>query len=156
MIWYCFVPDEANVSVKAQRKFQYCIEVDYDPQEMPPSAIPALLAFNKANKLIKEITDKGAPMVKSIDMVISSDKELRREVLVASLGDQGPDSMRHLLENIAELKKVAHYVELVRKESVALFKELQEGVQILLTDEGGSESERNGTVTGKEQTVVKT
>ena len=144
------------MSVKAQRKFQYCIEVDYDPQEMPPPAIPALLAFNKANKLIKEITDKGAPMVKSIDMVISSDKELRREVLVASLGDQGPDSMRHLLENIAELKKVAHYVELVRKESVALFKELQEGVQILLTDEGGSESERNGTVTGKEQTVVKT
>ncbi|CAH1800779.1 unnamed protein product [Owenia fusiformis] len=125
---------EVDVSVK--RKFKYCMEIEYDPKKIVNNhIIEAFEHFNKANKLIREIIEKGPPLVNSVELVIQEDSQLRRDILVASLGDDGPDAVKSCMENIAQLKRVPIFVDTIKKETLILFEELMNGATILLEKE---------------------
>ncbi len=111
------------------------MEITFDGRDVHYSVIPVFIAFNKANKLVKDIIDKGPPIVTSVQMVIDNDRDLRRDVLVASLGADGPDCMKHCLENVAELKKVPVKVDDIKSETIKMFEEMKSAAQLLMRDE---------------------
>lgn len=81
--WRFFTADneEALASIVIKRRFQYCMEIQYDDKLIDYTITPAFLAFNQANKLVKEILEKGPPMVSSIQLVIKvSGTHLANEV----------------------------------------------------------------------------
>ena len=51
MVLFLNVDDVEGIEVK--RKLKYCMEIQYDGKVAPHVVIPAFLAFNKANRLIK-------------------------------------------------------------------------------------------------------
>lgn len=122
---------DGSDAVTVKRKYQYCMEIMYDGKDIHHAVIPAFLAFNKANKLIKDIIEKGPGLVATVRMVTDNEKELRREVLVASLGPDGPDSMKHCMDNVAELQKVPGLVEDLKVEAMKAFNDLKSAAQIL-------------------------
>lgn len=123
------------------------MKIEYDRNDVDSRLVPAFEAFNKANKLTKEIMDKGPPLINSIELVLNNERELRRDVLVASLGAEGPDCMKNCMDNIAQLKKVPAVVEAIKKETVSDFEEMKKAVQIILQDrptgEKGVDSDAN-------------
>ena len=50
---YFLLPLEDVEGIEVKRKLKYCMEVLYDGKVTPHAVIPAFLAFNKANRLIK-------------------------------------------------------------------------------------------------------
>lgn len=79
--------------------------------------------------------DKGHVVVNSIELVITNERQMRRDVLVASLGEQGPDCMRNCMDNVTELKQVASHVEDIRRSTLKYFEELKEAADILTAPE---------------------
>lgn len=79
--------------------------------------------------------DKGQPLVNSVEMVINNERQLRREVLVASLGEEGPQCMKNCMENVTDLKKVASIVDDIRRETTRTFDELKQAAAILFAPE---------------------
>ncbi len=84
--------------------------------------------------LLQEIIDKGPPMVSSVSLVVSDEKALRRDVLVESLGAEGPMSMKHCMENVAELKRVPNEVDVIHTETLKAFEELKRAVNPLVRE----------------------
>ena len=115
-------------TVSVKRRFQYCMEIEYDEHLIPSNVTPVFLAFNKANKLVREILDKGSPLANSVALVVQDEKDLRREVLVASLGSDGPDSMKNCMDNITELRRVPGVVEDIKRNTIRLFEEMKAAV----------------------------
>ena len=56
--------------MSVKRRFQHCMEVVYEEKEVPIDVVPAFLAFNQANRLVKEIIDKEGPLLASIQLVV--------------------------------------------------------------------------------------
>jgi hypothetical protein len=75
--------------------------------------------------------DKGQMVVSSVELVIANDRQMRRDVLVASLGEMGPTCMQNCIDNIAELKTVASQVEDIRQWTLATFEDLKRAGAIL-------------------------
>ena len=107
------------------------MEIEYDGKDLHHKAIPVFMAFNKANKLIKDILDKGPALVASVLLVVDNERELRRDVLVASLGAEGPDSLKNCMDSIAMLKEVPDLLGDIKAEAITVFNNLMAGVQVL-------------------------
>ena len=123
-----------ETEISGTRKFKFCVELSFAEKEIHYSVMPALLNFNKANRIIKEIMDKGPPLVNSVNLVTKGEKELRRDVLVASLGGEGPDCLKNCMDNVAELKKVPDAVDKICREAKQTFDELTRAIQVLLKE----------------------
>ena len=79
--------------------------------------------------------DKGPPMVSSVSLVVSDEKALRRDVMVESLGADGPTCMKNCMENVADLKRVPFEVDTIHAEALKMFEELKNAVNLLLKEE---------------------
>ena len=131
IMFTAFLFSDKKDSVQLHRKHKFCMEITFDGKKVPYTVCPVFLAFNKANKLVKDIIEKGPPLVDSVQMVVNNERDLRRDVLVASLGAEGPDCMKHCMENIAELKKVPAIVAEIKAETVKYFEEMKSAAQLL-------------------------
>lgn len=110
-------------SFSVTRPYAYCLEIIYDGREIPHSIIPAFISFNLANRTIKEILDKGPSLKRSVRMVLDNSKELRREVLVASLGPGMADALTNCHENLETLEIVITRVDEVEAQTKKIFDE---------------------------------
>ena len=119
-------------SVEVKRNSKFCMEVEFEAKEVDYRLAAAFKAFNSANKLTKELLDKGPSLVESVKLVTSSENELRRDVLVASLGAEGPDCMKNCMDNISQLRKVPSVVEAVKQETEEDFEDLKKAMKIFL------------------------
>ena len=88
---------------------------------------------------MQDIMDKGPALVSSVELVINTERELRREVLVASLGEDGPQCMKNCMENVTDLKKVPAAVEDIKLETLRTFEELKNAAGILMAPPRGDE-----------------
>ena len=96
--WNCFSSFEGNCSsITLKRVSEFCLEVNYEGSEVPYSAIPAFIAFNGANRRVKEILEKGPPLIKFLQLVVDNAKDLRREILVAGARSAGTQVLGELL-----------------------------------------------------------
>ena len=89
--------------------------------------------------------DKGPPMVSSISLVVSDEKALRRDVLVESLGADGPMCMKNCMENVTELKRVPSEVDTIHAETLKAFEELKYAMNLLIKEEENPESNTNAS-----------
>lgn len=105
------------------RPYAYCLEINYDGREIPHSIIPAFISFNLANRTIKEILDKGPSLTRSVRMVLDNSKELRREVLVASLGPGMEDALTNCQENLETLEIILMRVDEIESKTKKIFEE---------------------------------
>ena len=80
---------ETGAVLAVSRTHAYCLYVSYDSERVPASVLPALVAFNRANKLVRELMDRAPPLVIAAELLIRDEKELRRDVLAANLGAEG-------------------------------------------------------------------
>ena len=94
---------------------------------------------------LQDIVDKGPPMVSSISLVVSDEKALRRDVLVESLGADGPMCMKNCMENVADLKRVPLEVDTIHSESLKLFEELKNAVNALIDEAQNPENNTNAS-----------
>ncbi|ELT97235.1 hypothetical protein CAPTEDRAFT_227107 [Capitella teleta] len=120
--------------IKVIRNYQYCMEIEYS-HRLDQDAIKCFELFNEANKLIKLIIEKGQVVVNSVELVITNERHIKREVLVASLGQEGPQCMKNCIDNVTELKKVASHVDDIRSSTQATFLELRKAAAILTAPE---------------------
>ena len=65
-------------------------------------------------------------------------------MLVASLGADGPESMKHCLENINQLRRIPDIVDEIQTEAKSAFKDLKTVVQQIIVDDSESEKNDNG------------
>ena len=84
-------------------------------------------------------------MVSSISLVVSDQKALRRDVLVESLGADGPMCMKNCMENVADLKRVPFEVDTIHGEALKMFEELKSAVNALINEELNPESNTNAS-----------
>ena len=120
-------------SIRITRPFQFCVELVYEGREVPYAAIPALIAFNAANRTVRELLDKGPSLVRSVRMVLDDERRLRRDVVVASLGADGADSLQNCQDNLDRLRTVVvPGAEEIARRTRALFDELHEAARDLV------------------------
>lgn len=105
------------------RPYAYCLEINYDGREIPHTIIPAFISFNLANRTVKEILDKGPSLKRSVRMVLDNSKELRREVLVASLGPGMDGALSNCQENLETLEIVVMRVDEIESKTQKIFEE---------------------------------
>ena len=84
-------------------------------------------------------------MVSSISLVVSDEKALRRDVLVESLGADGPMCMKNCMENVADLKRVPFEVDTIHGEALKMFEELKSAVNALIKEELNPERNTNAS-----------
>lgn len=110
-------------SFSVTRPYSCCLEIKYDGREIPHEVMPAFLAFNAANRTVREITDKGPSLAKSVRLVLTNAHELDREVRVASLGSDARNSLDNFAENLEILETILVRVEEIEARTKALFDE---------------------------------
>ena len=84
---------------------------------------------------MQEILDKSPGIISSVELVIQSERDLRRDVLVASLGEDGPQCMKNWLDNVADLKRVSYLVEDITHKTLRDFEGLKSAAQTLAEPE---------------------
>ncbi|KAI0241943.1 hypothetical protein LSAT2_015402 [Lamellibrachia satsuma] len=122
---------ESKAVLEVRRTQTYCLHIKYDVERVPASVLPALVAFNRVNKLVRELLDKAPPLVMSAELLIRDEKELRRDVLAANLATEGPACMQNCLNNIDELRRVPGWVRDITTDTVHTFELLKKVARVL-------------------------
>jgi len=89
-----------STSVSLSRPRSTLLQILYEPTDVPYELVPAILSFNNAARLVDDLIDKGPRLRGALQLVVDDARQLRRDVLVASLGADGPESLENCLENI--------------------------------------------------------
>ena len=84
-------------------------------------------------------------MVSSISLVVSDEKALRRDVLVESLGADGPMCMKNCMENVADLKRVPFEVDTIHGEALKIFEEFKSAINALIKEELNPDNNTNAS-----------
>ena len=63
--------------------------------------------------------------------MLQDEKNLRREVLVASLGSDGPDCLKACMDNVTELRRAVNLTEDIRRRALVLFEQLKAAISPL-------------------------
>jgi len=94
-----------------------CPQINYDGREVPYQAIPAFISYNTTSRYIHELLDKAPSVTRSVQLVLDDERRLGREILVASLGRDGPVAMQNCRDNIEVLRQTVMpaIVELERR-----------------------------------------
>ena len=121
----------ARCHLEVQRKHKNCLKIQYDEQEISSEVLSLVRTFNKANKLVREILDKNPAIIKTVSLVLKDERELRRDVLASSLGVDGPECMKHCLQDIEQLRKVPGFIEEVENQTKEAFRELVKASEVL-------------------------
>ncbi len=84
-------------------------------------------------------------MVSSVSLVVSDEKALRRDVLVESLGADGPACMKNCMENVSELKRIPNEADAIQTEALKVFEQLKQAVNALIKIEQISDNATNAS-----------
>lgn len=84
-----------------------CLQVSYDGRDVPYQAIPAFIACNACGKLIRQLITKCPVASDSIRLVVDDERKLMRDVMVASLGADGPTCIGNCRDNMELLRQIA-------------------------------------------------
>jgi len=102
-----------------------CPQINYDGREVPYQAIPAFISYNTVGRYINELLDKSPSVTHSLQLVLDDERRLERDILVASLGHEGPEAMRNFRGNIEVLRQtVMPAIEELERRSRAVAAEL--------------------------------
>lgn len=71
-------------------------------------------------------------MARSLDQVIGQEGELRQEVVGAALGSEGPTSLKHTIDGLAQLKRARVDVDRIRDDALATFEDLKRAARALV------------------------
>jgi hypothetical protein len=97
----------------------------YDGREVPYQAIPAFISYNTAGRYVRELLDKAPSVARSVTIVLDNERKLERDVLVASLGRDGPVCLQNCRDGLAVLRmKVIPGVDELLKKTRAAAAEL--------------------------------
>ena len=149
------VVSEDVQSTRITRKCKYCMSLEYNPEHLQCSVIFAFDAFNKVNRLVREIVEKGPALRHAAGLLLQTEQDMRREVLLASLGEHGPECMRTCIDNVTKLKRIPPALAVIDARAKALYEALKEAARLLVFPDrypasGGGESNggSNGWVLG--------
>ena len=117
-----------SINKKSQNGSGYT-RVEFDPRELPSDALSYLTKFNSVSKLAKELSDKGPKLSDAVQLVLKDETELRRDVLAASMGVEGPECMKMCIGGINELRKVPGFIEEILRRSKKINKRCQRALQ---------------------------
>jgi len=81
-----------------------CPQITYDGREVPYQAIPAFISYNTTGRYIHELLDKVPSVTRSLQLVLNDERQLEREILVASLGRDSPIALENYRHNIEVLR----------------------------------------------------
>ncbi|XP_074642964.1 uncharacterized protein LOC141900119 [Tubulanus polymorphus] len=127
----------AEITVK--RKYQFCIELNYDKREIPEELLPVLDHYNSANHLTKDILDKGPMLLQSVDIILKNEQRGKRDILVYSAEEEnkskGPEMLKIYMNNYMEVKKIPPNLAVIKKKCIAYFDDLKNSAQYLLINE---------------------
>ncbi|XP_064619669.1 uncharacterized protein LOC135483081 [Lineus longissimus] len=127
--------EEAQDSLKVVRKFKFCMELKFEAKFVNGYGVAILDGFNKANRLVKDLVDKGPTLVQTVTMVVENEEQSKRDVTVyysePERKEQGPEKLKACLKNIGEMKRVKPAVSFIKKEAHLTFDDLQNGAQVL-------------------------
>ena len=122
------------------------MKIQYQERYISSDALAMVRIFNKANKLIKEVLEKGPGITKSVQLVLQDERELRRDVLASSLGLEGPQCMKNCLSGIAQLRRVPGFVEEIESETKSIYRELVKASEVLSVENKGEKGDVNDNV----------
>ena len=149
------VVSEDVQSTRITHKCKYCMSLEYNPEHLQCSVIFAFDAFNKVNRLVREIVEKGPALRHAAGLLLQTEQDMRREVLLASLGEHGPECMRTCIDNVTKLKRIPPALAVIDARAKALYEALKEAARLLVFPDrypasGGGESNggSNGWVLG--------
>ena len=104
----CFVTVGCeSVKTVRPRRDSLCPQINYDGREVPYQAIPAFISYNTAGRYIHELLDKTPSVTQSIQLVLDDERQLERDILVASLGRESPVAMKNCRDNVEVLRQTA-------------------------------------------------
>jgi len=115
-----------STSVTLSRPRPNLIQILYEANDVPYELVPAILAFNNASRLAEDLIDKGPKLRGALQMVIDDARKLRRDVLVASLGADGPESLENCLENIGMISGAIPRVNEIIKRAGEILLQLED------------------------------
>ena len=95
------------MSVVNAHKDSPCPHVTYDGRDVPYQTIPAFIAFNASSKLVRQLISKCPAASASIQLVLDDERQLIRDVMVSSLGADGPSALSNCRSNLDSLRHVA-------------------------------------------------
>lgn len=124
-----------NLHLNLQRKSKFYMEITLSDSSVPNDLMEVIELFNETNKLIKEIIDNYPLVTSTINTMIEEEKSLRRHVLMASLGAEGPTCMKNCIDNISDMKRSVSYIDIIEKETTQIFESLKSAASCLFENE---------------------
>jgi len=116
---------ENSTTVSLSRPQKYCVQIIYEGRDVTHDVIPALLVFNTAGRLVHNLIEKGPTLRGALQLVVDSSKELRRDVLAASLGADGPDSLKNCVDNVRSFESAIKSIEDLEDKTYLIFEQLK-------------------------------
>lgn len=95
-----------SVSVQRPHAEALCPQIIYDGRDVPYQAIPAFIAFNTSSRLVRQLIGRCPAVSGSVKLVLGDERQLIRDVMVASLGADGPSCIANCRENVEQLRTV--------------------------------------------------
>jgi len=121
-----------TVSVVQPHRDSLCLQITYDGRDVPYQAIPAFIAYNACGKLVRQLVGKCPTVSGSVRLVLDDERKLMRDVMVASLGAEGPTCIANCRENLESLRQVALVsIDDIEQRTTTIATQLRTAVELL-------------------------
>jgi hypothetical protein len=112
------------------------MEINFEAKFMDTDSVGLLDGFNKANRLAKELINKGPTLIQTVDMVVQNEEQAKRDITVyysePERTAEGPEKLKACLDNIGEMKRVKPAVKFMKKEASLTFDDLKDAAEVLI------------------------
>ncbi|GFO09918.1 hypothetical protein PoB_003642300 [Plakobranchus ocellatus] len=119
-----------------------CIQIDCDRREVSEKCegpaedvLEIIETYNRANRLIRSLQDKGPQVRSSVRLVLEQEATLKKEVTKADPdGKMGPEPLKAASENFSRLHRLPAYIDTIQKYTAKTFKEIANGSRVLFEE----------------------
>lgn len=121
-----------SVTIVQPHRESLCLQITYDGRDVPYQAIPAFIAYNACGKLVRQLAGKCPTVSGSVKLVLDDERKLIRDVMVASLGADGPACIANCRDNLESLRQVALVsIDDIERRTTSIATQLRTAVEFL-------------------------
>ena len=113
------------------RPHKYQIHITFERSNISDDVIKALDAFNEINDIIYAITNQYKSISQALKQLVKREDELKKEVTLAAIGRDGPESLKHTIDGFVQIKRAKTDAKKIYDYAISTFEDMKRAARTI-------------------------